>query len=292
MVEAEKNMMETDEQPQEENNEQPNPKGENDDEMGDDNDEDGMEEAEKDEQKTLEDDKQVFFASTKMQSPAEFAHCRPPRTYIARYTFRIKIEATPTSAGVDQLVRDGMVKAWGEFKKQDKHALMMPYKDSDHLKVRGRISHPNQIPVDIYERKKFFTRSYVDKDKGGDVYINALVGHTVPFDKIVTNMKPFLIDNKYGLFVKRLQSEEIYNVGWLLFSHGQVEADVLGNVLTKTLGFPVSVVWRMIAEKGKKAREIPQDEKVFALHVDIPADEHVEERKEALSELYSNTRRG
>ena len=93
----------------------------------------------------------------------------------------------------------------------------------------------------------------------------------------------------HGLFERMLQVAETAEVGWLLYSTWQMEAQVLAQAIEATIKMPVGLRWKQIST-GSKER-LPPDLQVKALHVEVALENRVAAQK-ALLAVYGRSNSG
>jgi hypothetical protein len=221
----------------------------------------------------------------KFTPPAGYEDIFPIREVVARYTIKVNVPASPQPI-VTML--DQLQKMVAKIVEQDKKMVIYPYKRDTHKEVKKRITHPNHMPNDVDGALAFFDKAFPRTD-GGDIYVNVLMGTSKTHETIYNNMSYWLREQKHGFFIKRLQAEDSVCAGWLLYSHGQIDAEHLTAAITAETGMMVCASWRMIAVKNKRAKDIPKEEKISALHIDVPKDLLTEDRIDVVARMYSSS---
>jgi hypothetical protein len=123
--------------------------------------------------------------------------------------------------------------------------------------------------------------------KGGNLYVNVLMGSSKSWDDLVANIDYWLKENKHVMWLRKLQQEKVLDVGWLLFSHSNLNHRALASAASAMLGFDVYFHYRMIAVPGTTAAQLPPEQRIGAIHVQIPLDNNLAINAQLLQELYS-----
>ena len=148
----------------------------------------------------------------------------------------------------------------------DPNTAILPWKEADEV-TNKPITDSKELTTKISQLKKYFGGNLRQSKEVHDQYASVRIVHNKTFDEINEDISYTLKDKDYGLYKCSLQKEEVSTVGWLLYSIQFMETERLKQIISDALGgTELGLRWRMIyKEKGK----VPNDEKVFALHVEV-----------------------
>jgi hypothetical protein len=89
--------------------------------------------------------------------------------------------------------------------------------------------------------------------------------------------------NKHGLYLKHIQAENQFVVGWGLYSLNTMDTTKLQQVLEERLGFPIHARWQIINTGNNKS--LKQDNTHQALHFRVDQDLQ-EQALDMMEEIY------
>ena len=185
---------------------------------------------------------------------------------------------------------DILIEALGEvvdkIHDEDKSSVVYPYLDQNQLPLKNRLIRSDQLGPKLSDVQRYFDRAGTRK-YGGMMYCELLMGHTKPFEDIMQEIGYWFKENNYGLYHRTITTEKAYQVGWLMFSNSNMETKPLAAAIEKALGFPVDLVNKMIPIPGRKTGDIPPEQRITAIHVDIPQDKDTVINAARITELYS-----
>lgn len=219
----------------------------------------------------------------KIVSPAPFQDVQPPRKFVSRYTLKIHTEDSTDSMGTLLTAVGSIIE---KFREHDSKLVFIPVRKIDQLPVTNRIISKAQLVPNLTQIQKFFPTLSPRRYKRNQ-YIDVLMGHSIPFEELINNVDWWLRENTHGLWKKKIQHEAVRYVGWLLFSHSNLNPGNLSDAVEESLGFEVEMRWKMITVPGKYASELTPEQRISAIHVEIPQDEYAANNAAALQELYS-----
>jgi hypothetical protein len=209
----------------------------------------------------------------------------PPRAYQSRYDWKLKVQ--PSTKPVEAL-REALVTMFDQIKNEDKQNLVIyPWKTDSAINAKTkRIMKSSDIPKGVDDLQKFFDRAY-PRTKGGDIYVSVYLGHKKSFHIIHGELNWWLREMNFGFYLKALQVERTIGIGWLLFSTLTMDVDALAPAILAATSVDVGLRWGVI-NTGRNA-DIPADQRVRALHIEVDAKYHSLDRAQLLH-LYSSSR--
>jgi hypothetical protein len=79
----------------------------------------------------------------------------------------------------------------------------------------------------------------------------------------------------------------VMDVGWLLFSHSNLNHCALANTASSMLGFDIDFRYHMISVPGTTASQLEPEQLIGMIHIQIPLDKDSASNVQLLQELYS-----
>ena len=108
----------------------------------------------------------------------------------------------------------------------DVSAVVVPwYNSSKSGKLNMETLQPNIDAIQIY-----FPRACINPDNV-KVYTDVRIAHSIPRASLEIGIRTWLINSSSSLYYKKLQVENTRVVGWLMWSHRFIKADLLAHVL-------------------------------------------------------------
>ena len=153
-------------------------------------------------------------------------------------------------------------------------------------------SPPIHQPSDFIPRpselEKYFPRIFF-KEEGFTWYSGARIIHSLPIQELRQDMIRWLKREGHGLFERMLQVAETAEIGWLVYSTWQMEAQVLAHAIEKMIQMPVGLRWKQVSNGSRE--KLPADQQVKALHVEVALENRVPAQK-ALLAVYGRKNSG
>ena len=151
---------------------------------------------------------------------------------------------------------------------------------------------PLQQSTDIVPRpselEKYFPRIFFKED-GFTWYLGVRLIHSLPIQDLRHDLIRWLKKEGHGMFERMLQVADTAEIGWLVYSTWQMEADVLAQAIEATIKIPVGLRWKQVSQ-GTKER-LPPDQQVKALHIEVALENRVAAQK-ALLAVYGRKNSG
>jgi hypothetical protein len=111
------------------------------------------------------------------------------------------------------------------------------------------------------------------------------MGTAKPLSTIMEDIGHWFKHKKHGLYLKHIQAEHQFVVGWALYSVNTMDATKLQQELEQLMGFPVQARWQIINTGNNK--DLKDSEKHRALHFRV--DQSLQEQAlDILEEIYSS----
>ena len=130
------------------------------------------------------------------------------------------------------------------------------------------------------ELEKYFPRIFF-KSEGFTWYSGARIIHSIPIQDLRKDMIRWMKQEGHGMFERMLQVAETSEVGWLVYSTWQMEADVLAQAIEDVINIPIGLRWKQI-NMGTKEK-LPLDQQVKALHIEVASENRTAAQKALLA---------
>jgi len=171
---------------------------------------------------------------------------------------------------------------------EDNRIVIYPWKTTDGLGIQPKappIRSKDPFPTDMAALKMYFP-GLRPKYEGGTIYTSVCMGSGKKLEQIMESIGHWFKHNKAGIYLKHIQAQQEFTVGWLLYSQQSMDLARLQSELGKYIGLPVSARWQMINTGHNK--DLRDEDKIKAVHLRVDAalqDEAVSK----LSEIYSSS---
>ena len=196
-----------------------------------------------------------------------------------RITLKLQVEAGERP---QQEVLKSIKRFAKEIFQADKTAAILPWKNEEQQKKV--IKKANDLPDNAYELRDYLSECWSPKPgEKKTVYPHIYLGHSDSLEDIRKNMGDFLSFTSQAIYQKMLQVDESCLVGFLVYSHNDMDAGALADEISDQIKIPVGLRWRTIDIGIKGA--IPDNQKVSALHIEIEKKHKLRGMKK-LFELY------
>lgn len=213
-----------------------------------------------------------------------------PRKFLFRYDLKLQVPASEDA--VATLIQTAKA-FWAQILETDKAAALVPWAE-EHQKENPLLFSLQKFPTTLSTLKKYFSRAQPNSS-GQTLYVSILMAHDAPFSEIMENVRWWLMEKKFGLWKRQVQSETIKQIGYLLYSTRTLEPEYMKQVVEKAVNrdkralrlggkLELGFRWRIIP-MGKQGK-IKEEDQVRALHVECPS-EQFQITKAILSDIYS-----
>ena len=147
--------------------------------------------------------------------------------YQTRYDLMFKLPETREATDELTLISifTGFINA---IQMTDVNAAIVPWRASS---VSGPLEIGNLLP-NLDAIQVYFPRARINPDKER-VYSDVHIAHSVPRIVLEMGVKNWLMNNNASLYLKKLQVEMTRVVGWFMWSHRFIKADLLAHVLAE-----------------------------------------------------------
>ena len=85
----------------------------------------------------------------------------------------------------------------------------------------------------------------------------------------------------HGMFERMLQVADTSEIGWLVYSTWQMEADVLAQAIEDTINIPIGLRWKQISMNNRE--RVPLEQQVKALHIEVASENRMIAQKALLA---------
>ena len=203
--------------------------------------------------------------------------------YRTRATLKLCIPASDNPI----LKANNMLKEFfTQLQNSDSSVCIIPWLDED-AKTTDIIEAASDIPTKLNELSTYHPRFFPGRPQQQHIaYAKVHLGHEEDFESISADVKYWLMSGNHGFYHNMLQAEQTEKIGWLLYSTKSIDAGALAEDLYDKFELQVGLRW-MVIDTGTKGK-IPNDKKVYALHVEAIKQEKNTVKK-ALLQLYSRS---
>jgi hypothetical protein len=167
-----------------------------------------------------------------------FNDLKVQRTHISRYDIQFTI---PESDVPEVAIYEAAVEIFKKLASADKRVVWYPWSATDAVgqnpKEKTLVS-ADQFPKNWGDMKQYLP-GLRPKYEGGTVYSAIWMGSTKPLSKLMEEVGHWFRHNKHGLYLKHIQAEHQFVVGWGLYSLNTMDTTKLQQVLEERLGFPI-----------------------------------------------------
>jgi hypothetical protein len=153
-----------------------------------------------------------------------------PRQYLFRYDLKLQIPANEEA--VSTLIQTAKA-FWAQILDTDKSAALVPWAE-EHQKENPLLFDLTRFPTTLGLLKRYFTRAQ-PSTSGQTLYVSILMAHDMSFPDIMENVRWWLIEKKFGLWKRQVQSETVKPVGYLLYSTRSLEPEYMKQVVEKAV---------------------------------------------------------
>ena len=210
---------------------------------------------------------------------------KPDRLFQTRYDWKIKLPKS-SKQEADIVLRRELAAMYDALKAVDTRLVVYPWEDVNS-KTAKSIELTQDIPTSVAALKKYFFKA-TPKPEGYILYVCVYLGHSVPFKQLKEEADWSIEKLEGAMYAKTLQVERSVTVGWLLMSIGGMDSAALTEAIFKICGVDTGIRWRIVSN-GKWNPNIPKDEQIKALHIDIDA-KTADEDSRTLFKLFSASR--
>ena len=165
----------------------------------------------------------------------------------------------------------------------DPKLIIYPWKMEGLGNKNKCLKNAKEMPKTLSGIQEYFHNCWPIK-KGGTQYIQVFLGHAHPFDMLHLDIKWWLDNMQYGMYLKQLQVETTQTTGWLLYLTCDMELDKLRATIWKEHQIKVSMHWHIILI-GQRIT-LPEDQQIWAIYIELNGDCHGEHLSK-IQEIYS-----
>ena len=175
-------------------------------------------------------------------------------------------------------------KEW--FKKMmeyDNRFCVLPWKAANTSAI---IRKPSDIPSSIGKFREYFHRAQV-KTKGGQINVDVHLGHTMDMKELLASIDWYFQQKGNRIYFKSIQAEEITQMGWLLYSSGNMDQAALSAAITAASGVTVGLRYKYINTASYET-DREERKKWMAFHLEVDTKE-AKKAERSLKRLYGTT---
>ena len=134
---------------------------------------------------------------------------------------------------------------------------------------------PRPSELEVYFPRIFF------KEEGFTWYSGARIVHAIPMADLRKDMVRWMKQEGHGMFERMLQVADVAEVGWLVYSTWQMEADVLAQAIEDVINIKVGLRWKQIITGSREKLSV--DQQVKALHIEVASENRLAAQKALLA---------
>lgn len=206
------------------------------------------------------------------------------RRNIWRNEMKVNIPAPQEGKNSLETIRGKFIDFFENLSLADNKLILFPYKSLDV--ACGPITKWVELPDSSVTLKKYLN-GLRPKPKGGDVYVNVLLGHSKDFNHLQEECEFFIQAHKAGIFKKQLACEDMLSVGYLLYSLRSINVKDYKQAFWEKYQIDLSLRWRIMqVEKGKYKKYEDLDQAPRALHIEVSKTD-IRKAREAFRKEYS-----
>ena len=189
------------------------------------------------------------------------------RRHIWRYEMKVNVPAPQDGENSLETIRGKFIDFFENLSQADNKLILFPYRSSDF--TSGSITKWEELPDSSVILKKYLN-GLRPKPKGGDIYVNVLLGHSKEFTCIQEDCEFFIQAQKAGIFKKQLACEDVMSVGHLLYSLRSINVEDYKQAFWEKYHIDLSLRWRIMqVEKGKYKKYDDLDQAPRALQIEV-----------------------
>ena len=159
----------------------------------------------------------------------------------------------------------------------DPKAQFAPWHDDPQTKP---IAHYSELVPRPSELEKYFPRIFF-KEEGFTWYSGLRIIHSLPMPDLRKDMIRWLKQEGHGMFERMLQVADTSEIGWLVYSTWQMEADVLAKAIEEVINIPIGLRWKQISMSNRE--RVPLEQQVKALHIEVASENRMIAQKALLA---------
>ena len=142
------------------------------------------------------------------------------------------------------------------------------------------IAHYSDLVPRPSDLEKFFPRIFF-KEEGFTWYSGARIIHSIPMPDLKKDMIRWMKQEGHGMFERMLQVENTSEIGWLVYSTWQMEANVLAQAIEEFINIKIGLRWKQISMGSRE--KLSPDQQVKALHIEVASENRTIAQKALLS---------
>ena len=190
--------------------------------------------------------------------------------FTVRYDLRLYIPPQPSFPTRMTTIRDKLAATFDTIKSVDSTALLLPWQQNSSSPPEEE---PNSIPAEQRKLQIYYGKKAYAPPGGATIYPSLFLAHTTDPTTLLADVNRLLQSSKASLSQQPLQTDEILQVGWFLFSvDNQDTAHLSQWFLQKGIRAHFRNRIISVTTRGQgRSKEMTEDEKIRALHIEIPA---------------------
>jgi hypothetical protein len=206
------------------------------------------------------------------------------RPFLKRYDIKVKLPvSTPETA--EQVLVEALQGVILDIWEGEPQAAFWPYSAGEKVTEKMIIKTEKDMPETLTHMQRFFQNAW-PLPRGGERWLRLAVGHYKTPMMFATNIRWNFEKKGNGIWIRRVQAEEVKELGWFAWSMRIQDEGRVADMLSKQMGFKVGVRWRRVtinnqgpgSDSGNQAK---------ALHIEV-AKANVREALDYLSEHYGS----
>ena len=190
---------------------------------------------------------------------------KPLRKFACRYDLKLNLPPTEPAHSLEAL-KLVLIEVWKVLKTADKRLVVYPWSNSGESRSLPGLTKVEEFPDQLPAIQEYFNRAF-PKKAGGTVYVSVFLGHDRPFKELHGEIGWWFVQQESGWYVKALQVEKSFVIGWLLFSTMDIDRELLAEHIRRMTGVTVGLRFRTISVNSNQ--KLSKDQQVGAIHVEV-----------------------
>ena len=208
---------------------------------------------------------------------------------VETFRFDVRLETKPSQDPAQEVIMRAK-EFFGEIIKLDAHASLHPWDPEAGPSPSALSATQLDRITTLSKLTPFFRPKGGPRVSGGPTHWCINLFTTKTPEDLMQDLRWSFVSSKHGLWLCPIQSADSVNHGWLLYSTDKMDNKKLAASLSKTLGAPVGVRWRVIyTGRGAQARDLRtgSQSKVRAFHLET-AKEDADAAKILFRKMYQS----
>ena len=214
---------------------------------------------------------------TKKKKPAKFTKTMDEingRTKLQRFDIRVFVPESDDPVGT---LRDTLLGALLQLQQADPGVALCPYRMED--KALPLVTKESNFPQDVTGMMAYFP-GVTPNPKGRTNYAKVLLAFNKDWTTIKTNTAWWMQVQGHGIWKRTIQYERVDCMGWLLYSHRNIDLDHLKHEIFHQTQITVGLRYRVVKTGEYRKQKVPMEDMVRAIHIEVASHELAEAERQ------------